>query len=192
RLLALLSDIKIPKDAGDFSLMDRIVVQVIRTIPDHLRFNRGIRAWVGFKQKGLEYERMARGAGETKYSFRSLYALATDGLAWSSTKPLRIAQFSSFAFALLAFVMAIFTLATSLGERPMDSTTLWLMMTNFIMLFGFAVTSLCLYTISAYIGRTYLEAKSRPNYIIMEQVGGTSSADDGMQPSQSCGQEDDL
>jgi dolichol-phosphate mannosyltransferase len=171
RLLAWMSDVPIPKDAGDFCLMGSNVIEVFKTLPESLRFHRGMRAWVGFSHKGVTYERAARGAGTPKYSFRSLYALATDGLAWSSTKPLKLGQFASFVFSMLALLLTFITLIYYLASPDkVGDLPFWLVLTNIIMLFGFSITSLCLYILSAYVGRTYLETKSRPPYIIMEEV----------------------
>src|SRR5262245_4781678 len=96
RLVAFLSDIKIPLDSGDFCLMDRHVISALRKLPERLRYPRVLRAWVGFRQTGVEYDRPRRRAGLSKYSMGRLYRLATDGIAAASIRPLKIAQVSSF------------------------------------------------------------------------------------------------
>ena len=88
--MSLLTDGKVPLDSGDFSLMDASVVRDINAMPEVLRFPRGLRAWVGYRQFGLEYDRPERKYGTTKYGFKKLYALATDGIASLSIKPLKL------------------------------------------------------------------------------------------------------
>ena len=90
RLWNAISDLDIPLDSGDFCLMDRRVVDVIRHLPERMRFIRGLRSFVGFRQIGLPYERAAREAGTSKYSLRALVGLAIDGLVSFSSYPLRL------------------------------------------------------------------------------------------------------
>ncbi len=170
RLVSLLSDLEIPLDSGDFCLMDRRVVEAMRALPERLRFPRILRSWVGFEQAGIEYDRPARAAGTTKYSFARLYQLATDGIASSSIRLLRLAQLFSFTFAVLTaglLAVLLFALGTYSGERES-----LLMLSVLILVAGgnFVITT-CLYILGAYVGRTYLEAKGRPPYLIMEVVG---------------------
>src|SRR5712692_8890627 len=91
RLLRSLASIDVPLDSGDFCMLSRRVVRRINALPERHRFVRGLRSWVGFRQTGLEYERAARGAGESKYTFRKLFGLACDGVFSFSDAPLRIA-----------------------------------------------------------------------------------------------------
>ena len=110
RVLRKLSTIEIPLDSGDFSLMDKKVVEQLRKMLEQNRFVRGIRSWVGFKQIGLEYERGARFAGETKYPFRKLVKLAIDGVFSFSYTPLRIVSRIGFVVVGISFLGAVFTL----------------------------------------------------------------------------------
>lgn len=170
RLVSLLSDLDIPLDSGDFCLMDRRVVDAMRELPERLRFPRILRTWVGFRQAGIEYDRPERAAGKTKYGFWRLYQLATDGIASSSIRLLRVAQLFSFSFAILtAILLAI--LFVSLGTHS-DRPESLLILGGFILIAGgnFVITT-CLYILGAYVGRTYLEAKGRPPYLVMEVVG---------------------
>ena len=108
RLLRLLSDIKIPLDSGDFCLMDKRVVRVInQEMPETIRFVRGLRAFAGFKQIGIEYERSSRAKGKTKYSFIKLINLALDGLFGFSTFPLRIAILLGIMIAVPSCIMGL-------------------------------------------------------------------------------------
>lgn len=87
--LNALSDVEIPKDTGDFRLVDRKVVEVINSLPEHNKFLRGLFSWVGFEQKAFEYERKERFAGKTKYPLKKMLKLASDGIIGFSTKPLK-------------------------------------------------------------------------------------------------------
>jgi glycosyltransferase involved in cell wall biosynthesis len=170
RLVSLLSDLEIPLDSGDFCLMDRRVVDAMRELPERLRFPRILRTWVGFKQAGIEYDRPPRSAGKTKYGFWRLYQLATDGIASSSIRLLRIAQLFSFSFAVLTAILLVILLF-SIGTHA-DEPELLLILGGLILIAGgnFVITTY-LYILGAYVGRTYLEAKGRPPYMIMEVVG---------------------
>ena len=97
RILGAISDIDIPLDSGDFCLMDRRVVDVIKHLPEKMRFIRGLRSFVGFRQVGLAYERPARQAGKPKYTLRGLVGLAIDGLISFSSYPLRLVDVPGFS-----------------------------------------------------------------------------------------------
>lgn len=166
RVMAWLSEIKIPLDSGDFCLMDSSVVIAMRQLPEKLRFVRGLRAWVGFRQTGLPYERPERQAGRPKYTFRKLYKLATDGIASSSIRPLRVAQVFSFCFFMLSSLIALaLLLAIFKGVADVDPQFLALC---FLIMLGSGIQTFCLYIIGAYLGRMYLEVKGRPNYVVWE------------------------
>ncbi|HET9315947.1 MAG TPA: glycosyltransferase family 2 protein [Vicinamibacteria bacterium] len=170
RLVALLSDIRMPLDGGDFGLMDKRVVRELRALPETLRFPRVLRAWVGFRQAGLEYDRPGRQAGRTKYTLRRLYRLATDGVVSSSVRPLQLAQVFSFSYFILMFVLGLVILRRYLfadGHGLPPS----LLVTYLLIVSGNFVQALCMYILGAYVGRTYLEVKRRPAYLVMETVG---------------------
>ena len=90
KTLNALSDVEIPKDTGDFRLVDRKVVNTINSLPEHNKFLRGLFSWVGYKQVAFEYERKERIAGKTKYPFKKMTKLARDGIYSFSTKPLMV------------------------------------------------------------------------------------------------------
>lgn len=180
RLLSYLSEIDIPLDSGDFSLMDKNVVRAIRDLPEKMRYHRVMRAWVGFRQTGLSYERAERKAGTTKYSFSKLYKLATDGVASASVRPLRISQTFSLVYLFILAVLAVVIIykytcylrIASEMRTISDELALWfLLCLSFIAFSGF-IQALSLYILSGYIGRGYLETKGRPSYIVMEVVNG--------------------
>lgn len=167
RLLSLLAEVAIPLDSGDFCLIGRRVVDAMRALPERLRFPRVLRAWVGFPQIGVPFDRPPRRAGRTKYSLLRLYRLATDGVVSASLRPLQLAQVFSVAYLLATlgagswFVLA----ADRSGMPPVVGLGLLLI------LFGNFVQVFCIYILGAYVGRTYLEAKGRPTYVLMERVG---------------------
>lgn len=164
RLVALLSEINMPLDSGDFCLIDRKVLAALKIMPERLRFLRGLRSWVGFRQVDLSYERPLRYAGQTKYPWSKLYRLATDGIASTSIKPLQLAQVFSFSFFVLCLLLSITLIFNYSSFSPA-----WLLC--YILILGSsAVNTLCLYILGAYIGRTYLEVKQRPSYILMEII----------------------
>jgi len=180
RLVALLSDINIPVDSGDFCLMDRRVITALRSLPERLRYPRVLRAWVGFNQIGVEYNRPQRQAGISKYPLSKLYRLATDGIAAASIRPLKIAQLSSFLFGMVAvLLMVVFMLMLSGQLRA--TLSLPFLLISLLIASGHALTMLCLYVFSAYLGRMYLEVKGRPPYIIMEEIARLADAKEDRQ-----------
>jgi polyisoprenyl-phosphate glycosyltransferase len=169
RLVAFLSDLQVPLDGGDFGLMDQRVVAALRSLPETLRFPRVLRAWVGFRQTGVAYDRPERQGGHTKYTLGRLYRLATDGVASSSVRPLQLAQVFSFSYFVLMFVLGVVVLRRLVfSDEPGVSPAL--LLTYLLIASGSFVQSLCLYILGAYVGRTYLEVKRRPAYLVMETV----------------------
>jgi dolichol-phosphate mannosyltransferase len=168
RMVAFLSDIRLPLDTGDFGLIDRRVIEAMRSLPERLRFPRGLRAWVGFRQEAIEFDRPERQAGTTKYAWSKLYRLATDGIASMSTRPLQAAQLCSFFFGLLTLAFLAMLLGSWVAS-PSSIPTPFLL-AYVLIATGNAVLSFCLYILGAYVGRTYLEVKGRPPYMVMEVV----------------------
>ncbi len=181
RLLALISDIDIPLDSGDFCVMDRRVVRVLNDlIPENIRFVRGLRAFAGFRQTGVRYERSERYAGEVKYSFRKLLKLAMDGLFNFSVLPLRLATFLGFIISLPSFFLGIFFIVHRLfgfkvlGYSPSDTPGLATLAVGMFFLGG--VMLIILGIIGEYIGRIYHEVKRRPFYIVDKVYTGEKQA----------------
>lgn len=175
RLLKMISNIDIPLDSGDFCVMDRKVVNVLnKEMLEHSRFVRGLRAYAGFKQVGVEYERQERAAGEVKYTFRKLVRLAIDGLLDFSTFPLRIATYIGFFIAFLAFFIGLFIVIHRifdfkiLGYAPTDTPGLATLGVGVFLLGGLIM--MMLGVIGEYLGKIYFEVKGRPFYIIEEIV----------------------
>jgi dolichol-phosphate mannosyltransferase len=175
RLLKLVAEVEIPLDSGDFCLMNRRVVDVVKAMPERNVFLRGLRAWTGFRQIGVEYEREARAAGDTKYPFRKLLKLATDGVFAFSTLPLRLATYLGFASLGLSMLAGLFILAWKLfnfrllghypGEVPGWTSVIC------IILFFEGVQFLILGCMGEYIGRIYGEVKHRPRWVIGQALG---------------------
>jgi len=169
RLITRLTDVDIPVDAGDFRLMDRRVVEAVRSMPEHHRFVRGMVSWVGFRQTGVEYVRQERFAGETKYPLRKMMRFAWDGITGFSYVPLQLATFLGFVFAglsLLAIPVVAF-MRLFLEEQPLlgQATTL------IVLLLVSGVQLISVGIIGEYLGRVYNEVRSRPLYIVREALG---------------------
>ena len=176
RLYRYLSEVDVPLDSGDFALLDRRVVDAMEELPEHLRFLRGLRTWVGFHQVPVPYERAAREYGRSKYGWSKLYQLATDGIAAMSVKPLRIVQFALITSALVTVLLGGGLVVAAAVARTLSPTEWWGMATILAILATSSLNLVCLYILSAYIGRTYLEAKARPAWIVREVVRQSASA----------------
>lgn len=170
RLLQKLSYIKMPLDSGDFCLMRRRVVDQINRFPERNRFLRGLRAWVGFRQAGMEYERQARFAGEAKYTFKALFKLALDGIVSFSFLPLRVATWIGFVSATLglAYAAAILFLRIYLGRYIGQIG--WTSLVVMVLVLG-GMQMLLIGVIGEYVGRIFEETKRRPQFIIERTVG---------------------
>lgn len=168
RILQKISNIPIPLDSGDFCLMDRVVVDTIKSMDERHRFVRGLRSWVGFRQIGLEYDRDKRQAGEVKYTFSKLMKLALDGIFSFSYFPLQLASYTGFAVSGLSFFAIAVYLYKKLfvGHEPQGFPTL---VTVVLFLGGIQLISLGV--IGEYIGRIYDEVKRRPTYIVRRAYG---------------------
>ena len=175
RTLRLMSSINIPLDSGDFCVMDRAVVDVLRSLPERTRFVRGLRTWAGFRQIGIAYERHARQAGETKYPLPKLFKLAFDGIVSFSSFPLRIASWigcilCTASIALLGFVVLWWSLNMAVfGMRP-GNVLGWTSLACLV-LFLAGIQMLMLGITGAYVARIYDEVKARDPWIIAEARG---------------------
>ena len=171
RLLSKISDIEIPLDSGDFCVMDRKVVDILNDkILEQNRFVRGLRAYAGFKQIGVEYDRAERAAGQVKYTFKKLLQLALNGLFDFSAFPLRLATYLGLIVSFFSFFSGIFFLIHRIfdfkifGHSPADVPGIASLALGVFFLGG--VTLLVLGIIGEYLGRIYFEVKKRPFYII--------------------------
>jgi glycosyltransferase involved in cell wall biosynthesis len=165
RIIYSITDVKIPVDTGDFRLMDRKVVDVLKQMRERHRFPRGMSAWVGFKQIGIKYKRAARVAGVTKYPFRKMLKLALNAITGFSYFPLQVATYFGFFSAgvsILAIPVVIYMRIMGSGAFFGQATTL------IAVLFLGGVQLISLGILGEYIGRLYDEAKGRPLYIVRE------------------------
>ena len=166
--LNLLSDIDIPKDTGDFRLVDRKVVDQINNMPEQNKFLRGLFSWVGYKQCKIEYEREKRFAGKTKYPLKKMIKLAIDGVISFSTKPIKIVGalgIISIFISIIILFYAIISWTFKLNNLSPGWTSIMVTVTFFS---GVQIVSL--WVISEYIGRIYDEARNRPEYIIEKKI----------------------
>ncbi len=174
-LLNKLSPIKIPRDAGDFCLMDRQVIDEINRIEEYKPFVRGLRAWVGFRQEGIEYNRPARYAGETGYSYTNLFKLALDGfmscsdvfLVWSSI----IGVFISCVSMMYGGWIAIHSILIMTGVVTAKNFIPGWASIICLMAFLLGLQFIFLGLLGKYIGRIFMHTKNRPLYIIQETAG---------------------
>lgn len=163
-----LSSDKIPEHAGDFRLLDRKVVDVIRAMPERNRFMKGLFAWAGFRQTAVSYHREERTIGSTKFNYWKLWTLAIDGITSASTVPLRIWSYLGGLVALGALAYAIFIIIRTLTsgiEVPGYAS----LMVAILFLGGLQLLSLGV--LGEYVGRILTETKARPLYVIRERIG---------------------
>ncbi len=175
RLLAFLAEVPIPLDSGDFCLMDRRVVKAMLRTREMEPFVRGIRAWVGFRQKGVPYERDARAGGQVKYTVGKLVRLALGGIFSFSTRPLRIATWMGLSVSLLSFLFGLFTLAQRLFASQFEKIGLapvpGFATTVCAIFFLGGVQLVCLGILGEYVGRIYENVKGRPQSVVDETLG---------------------
>jgi dolichol-phosphate mannosyltransferase len=169
RLITRITSVEIPVDTGEFRLMDRKVVDAIKSMREYNRFMRGMSVWVGYKQTGITYERDARKAGETKFSFGKMMRLALDGITSFSYLPLQLATYFGFFVALISLLalVAVVILRLSGNQDAFygQASTLG------SVLFLGGVQLIFLGIIGEYLGRIYDEVKRRPLYIVAEEMG---------------------
>jgi glycosyltransferase involved in cell wall biosynthesis len=175
RLLKAISDVEIPLDAGDFCVMRQCVVAVLRSMPEHEIYVRGLRAWSGFRQVGMEYERAARAAGETKYPLRKMVKFALNGVFAFSTLPLRLAIYLGFislavslAGAALLIIWKVFNFQL-FGHAPPEVRG-WTSLVCLILFLG-GMQFLILGLLGEFIHRIYSEVRQRPRWIVRTELG---------------------
>ncbi len=176
RLVRALSPVDLPADSGDFSLLDRRVVDALCSLPEQKTYIRGLRSWVGFNQVPIVYERSARYAGRPTYGFRQLRKLAMDGIVSSSSRPLRAASYVGFglltlAVAYLALIIGWFFLR---GTAPNG----WTSLVGVVLFLG-GVQLFLLGVLGEYVARIYDEVKRRPQYVVASRTGFEGSTGHG-------------
>lgn len=165
KFLNNMSDIEIPKDTGDFRLIDRKVADVFRKMTERNRFVRGMISWVGFRQTFIEYDRDERFAGETKYPLKKMLKFASDGIVAFSTKPLRLMMTIGFLAVILSFIVLIYSILIKFFGQDVEAG--WTSIMVAITFFS-GVQLLSLGIVGQYIARIYDESKNRPIYIVRD------------------------
>lgn len=173
RLINRVSEIPIPLDTGDFRLMDRRVVDVLRAMPERDRFIRGMVSWVGFRQIAVPYRRAKRHAGETKYPLAKMLRFALSGLTSFSDAPLRVATYMGFAASSIALLGIIYALVLRLFTS--NWVTGWTAIFIAVLFMG-GVQLISLGLIGEYVGRIFSEVKRRPMYVVREALGFDDAA----------------
>jgi dolichol-phosphate mannosyltransferase len=167
RLIDALSTIRLPLDSGDFSLLSKRVVEVLRQAPERHRYLRGLRTWAGFRQIGIPVAREERYAGRSKYNAAHLLTLAFDGIFAFSVVPLRVASLVGMAAIFTAAAFAAYSVYAkfALHQSPQGFTALIL-----VVVFMSGVQLVFLGIIGEYMGRAYDEIKGRPHYVIDQVI----------------------
>ena len=163
-----LSDDKIPEHAGDFRLLDAKVVEVIRRMPERNRFMKGLFAWSGFRQAAVEYDRVPREVGRTKFRYWRLWTLALDGITSASTMPLRIWSYVGVVIALATLLYALFLVVRTFTSG-IDVPGYASLMVAILFFGGLQLISLGV--LGEYVGRILVETKQRPIYVVRARIG---------------------
>ena len=168
KVLNALSDVEIPKDTGDFRLVDKKVLDVVNNMPEHNKFLRGLFSWTGFEQKAYEYERKERFAGKTKYPLKKMLKLASDGIISFSTKPLKLVINLGIITIFISMAVLIYSIVSyilKLNNLASGWTSIMVPITFFS-----GVQLLCIGIVGEYIKRIYDETRKRPEYIIKKKI----------------------
>lgn len=163
-----MSEVDIPKNTGDFRFVDRKVVDVVNSLPEHNKFLRGLFSWVGFEQKEFLYDRQKREFGETKYPLKKMIKLAKDGIISFSSKPLKLVGGVGVLSILLSFCILIYSICSFVFKWN-NLTAGWTSIMVSITFFA-GVQLFALWIMSEYVSRIYDESKGRPEYIIKEKI----------------------
>ena len=168
RIINRLSDTKIPVDAGDFRLLDRRIVDVLKAMPERTRFLRGMVSWAGFRQTSVTYQRAPRHAGESKYPLAKMIHFALDGIISFSLVPLKLAIWTGF----LAIWIAVAGIIVAVLDRLLQKglTRGWASLFVAVLFMG-GIQLVSLGIIGEYLGRIYTEVKRRPLYLVEERLG---------------------
>ena len=169
RLINKMTEVEIADGARDFRLMKRIVVDAILKLSEKQRFSKGIFAWVGFRTKWIEHENVERVAGETKWNFFKLFGYAIDGIVAFTTIPLKLATYFGFAFTGLGFGYLVYYFIRAIILKIYMDVKGYPSLLCFILFIG-GLILMTLGILGEYLGRTYIEVKSRPIYITAEET----------------------
>jgi glycosyltransferase involved in cell wall biosynthesis len=165
KVLSRLAPIEIPLDSGDFCMMQRRVVEQLNSMPERHRFIRGMRSYLGFKQIGFPYDRDARAAGRSKYSWKKLMGLAADGIFSFSALPLRAVSFLGFVIAGLSILYALYVFIWKIYSHDVSQLDGFAAIAIGIFFLG-GVQLICIGILGEYVGRIHDEVKQRPSFIV--------------------------
>ncbi len=165
RLLAKITSIEIPVDTGDFRIMDRRIVEVLRKMPEQEKYLRGQIAWAGYRQTFVEYDRDGRHAGRTGYTLRKMYRLALDGITSFSTAPLKFATALGFIVSMAAFFASLYVLYVKFISH--NAVPGWASLMLVVLFLG-GVQLICIGIIGEYISRMSANVRSRPLYVVRD------------------------
>jgi dolichol-phosphate mannosyltransferase len=168
KIIGNLSETKIPKDTGDFRLIDKAVMEVLRNMREESRYYRGMVAWVGFSQIGIEYDRDPRYAGKSTFSPLKYLRFAINGLTSFTEKPLYFSSVLGMVITLISFGFLITLIAKKLLD-PEFSIPGWPSLITLVLFFG-GIQLLSIGVVSIYISKIFKEVKKRPLYIISDKI----------------------
>jgi glycosyltransferase involved in cell wall biosynthesis len=171
RFIKSVSDTELPLDSGDFRLLDHKIVETLRSMREKNRYLRGLISWVGYPQYGLLYQRDIRYAGKTKFTFKKMIKFAVDGILGFSDKPLKISAYLGFVITIIAFLMGIRIIIDKIRHPQMLISGWSSLILAVLFLGGLQLISLGI--LGLYVGRQYREVKTRPLYIVAEEIGFT-------------------
>lgn len=166
RILKSWTSVDIPIDTGDFRLIDRKIIELLKTMPEKHKYLRGQIAWLGFRQTKVTFKRSAREWGETGYSFGKSLQLAIDGITAFSTVPLRMVTYFGFICSLIAFVVILYALYSKYFFD--DTVPGWASLMTSILFIG-GVQMIALGVIGEYLSRIHDNVRHRPDYIVREK-----------------------
>jgi len=175
RILHTLANVDIPIDTGDFSLIDRRVVESLRALPERTRFLRGLRSWIGMRQTGIDYTRSARRTGKSKYSLAKLFKLAFDGIVSFSAAPLKLALITGLLVSMGGFALILLLVYLRLTQS-FDLPGWTSLMVVVLFLGGIQLTTIGI--VGEYVARIYEEVKARPLYLVARRIGFAGAEED--------------
>ena len=173
RIMERMSNVPIPRDTGDFRLLDRRVVEVLKQLPERTRFMKGLFAWVGYRQAEVMYDREPRHSGNTKWNYWRLWNFAVDGIVSFSVAPLRVWSYVGMMFASISLLYGLFLLLRTVRYGS-DVPGYASLMVGVLFLGGIQLISLGI--LGEYLGRVFEEVKGRPLYLVRDTYGVSGGA----------------
>lgn len=175
KILSRLSEIEVPQNSGDFCIMSKQIVDILNSMNERDRFVRGLRAWVGYKQTGIECDRDKRFSGKPAYTLSKMIKLSLDGIFSLSNKPLKLTSWFGFLMSFFAFIGIVMTVVQKIITIyfPHNKFAIWPGMSSIllsVLLIG-GVQLISIGILGEYIGRIFNEVKQRPMYLIKETIG---------------------